>query len=161
MPTPLPNSVRESWGEEVADDFSRWLDETLQQNFVTRDEYREILSRLDVLEERLDERFERVDDRFDHVYEHMEARFEKVDERFEQMDERFTRMEDRFESRFNSIENSIDEQGHQFNQRVDAVNERIDRLHNAMRVKTRGTIGTIALFGTIVTVFLAIAEFGG
>jgi hypothetical protein len=23
MPTPLPSSVRERWGEEVADDFSR------------------------------------------------------------------------------------------------------------------------------------------
>jgi len=30
-----------------------------------------------------------------------------------------------------------------------------------MRVMMRGTVGTIALFGTIVTVLLAIAQFGG
>jgi hypothetical protein len=30
-----------------------------------------------------------------------------------------------------------------------------------MRVQTRWTIGTIALFGTIVTVPLAVAQFGG
>ena len=65
----------------------------------------------------------------------------------------------------------LDEQSTQFNDRVDAMNDRIDRLHEAMRVQTRWTVGTIALFGTIVTVhslstsslmlgaLLAIAEF--
>jgi hypothetical protein len=38
------------------------------------------------------------------------------------------------------------------------VNERIDRLHEQMRVQTRWTVGTIALFGTIVTLLLANAE---
>jgi len=43
--------------------------------------------------------------------------------------------------------------------RLDVIDERIDRLHEQMRVQTRWTVGTIALFGTIVTVLLAIAEF--
>ncbi len=50
MPSTLPQSVRDSWGEDVADDFSRWLDAYVQDHAVARDEYREILSRLDVLE---------------------------------------------------------------------------------------------------------------
>ena len=45
------------------------------------------------------------------------------------------------------------------NERFDAMNERIDRLHEQMWVRTRWTVGTIALFGTIVTVLLAIAEY--
>lgn len=113
MPTSLPPSVREQFGEAAAEDFVRWLDETLQQRTVLRDEYREVLSRLDVLEER-----------------------------FEQIDKRF------------------DQQSTQFNERIDGVHDRIDRLHEAMRVQTRWTVGTIALFGTIVTVLLANAEFG-
>jgi len=151
MPTSLPASVRASLGEEGADDFVRWLDDYLQTRTVHRDErpdgsdpsdrqggsalgaYREVLSRLDVLEERIVQLEERID-----------QRFEQVDQRFEQIDKRFDQVDQRFE---------------QMDGRIDAVHDRIDRLHEAMRVQTRWTIGTIALFGTIVTVLLAIAEF--
>ena len=60
---------------------------------------------------------------------------------------------------FDPVEQRLDEQSRQLNERIDGVNERIDRLHEQMRVQTRWTVGTIALFGTIVTVLLAIAEF--
>ena len=75
MPTSLPPSVREHFGEPVAEDFARWLEESLQERTVRRDErpdrkggstprvYREVLSRLDVI----DERFEQVDRRFEGV----------------------------------------------------------------------------------------------
>ena len=116
MPTTLPKSVREHLGEEAAADLSRWFAENLSQNVVLRDEYREVLSRLDVLENEVAGINERLD---------------------------------RFEDRFNQID-----------QRFDSVNERFDRLHEQMRVQTRWSIGTIALFGTIVTVLLAVAEFG-
>lgn len=130
MPTSLPQSVRESWGEHAADDFARWLDEYVQDHAVARDEYREVLSRFDVLENEV-----------------------------AGINERLDRMEKRFEDRFNQMDERIDEQSGQFNQRIDSVNERIDQLHEQMRVQTRWTIGTIALFGSIVTVLLAIAEF--
>lgn len=146
MPTSLPPSVEEHFGEAVAEDFAHWLDETVQQRTVERDEYRQVLSRLEVI----DERFERVDERFDQMERRLDERFEQVDQRFEQMNRRFEQIDQRFE-----------QQNAQFNERIDAVNERIDRLHGAMRVQTRWTVGTIALFGTIVTVLLAIAEFGG
>ena len=38
MPTPLPPSVREHFGEDVAEDFARWLDEYMQEHAVERDE---------------------------------------------------------------------------------------------------------------------------
>jgi len=85
MPTFLPTAVREAWGEDAADEFSRWFEETLEQRTVHRDEFREVLSRLDVLEER----FDHVEDRFGRMEEHFNKRFEKVDERFERVDERF------------------------------------------------------------------------
>jgi predicted nuclease with TOPRIM domain len=123
MSTTLPQSVRDSWGEPAAEDFARWLDEYVQDRAVTRDEYREILSRLDVLENEV----AGINDRLDRMEERFESRFDKMDERFE--------------SRFNQMD------------------ERIDRMHEQMRVMMRWTVGTIALFGTIVTVLLAIAEF--
>jgi predicted nucleic acid-binding Zn-ribbon protein len=144
MPSSLPASVRATLGEEGADDLVEWLEAYLQERTVRRDEYREVLSRLDVLEERVVQMEERFDERFDQI----DRRFEKMDQRFERLDERLGQLDQR-----------VDEQGAQFNDRIDAMNDRFDRLQEAMRVQTRWTVGTIALFGTIVTVLLAIAEF--
>ena len=136
MPTPLPQSVQETLGDPTADDLARWLDENFDQ--------RTVLTRLDLV----DERFERVDERFDHV----EQRLDETNERLDQIDQRLDEQSAQFNQR-------LDEQSRQLNERIDAVNERIDGLHEQMRVQTRWTVGTIALFGTIVTVLLAIAEF--
>ncbi len=164
MPTRLPNSVHEAWGEQAAEDFSQWIEEYVQTETVPRDEYQEVLSRLDVIDERfkrIDERFEEVDRRFEQVngqFENVDEQFEKIDERFKELADRLVHMEERFDQR-------LDEQSHQFNQRIDEqtaqFNDRLDRLHEQTRVMMRWTVGTIALFGTIVTVLLAIAEFAG
>ena len=95
MPTSLPRSVREHLGDQVADDLSRWFTENIQQELVTNDEYREVLSRLDVLEERFDdveERFDHVDERLDRMEKHFEDRFEQVNQRFESMDAKLDRI---------------------------------------------------------------------
>ena len=141
MPTPLPPSVQETLGDPAAGDFARWLETYVEERTVVRDEYREVLTRLDVIDERIDGTSERLD--------RMDERFEK---RFDQIDQRLDEQSAQFNQR-------LDEQSRQLNERIDAVNERIDRLHEQMRVQTRWTVGTIALFGTIVTVLLAIAEF--
>jgi tetrahydromethanopterin S-methyltransferase subunit G len=137
MPISVPQSARETWGDRVAEDVAQWLDEHFQQRAVTRDEYREVLSRLDVIEERLDQ----------------------IDGRLGRIETRIDRVEDR-----------IDQQSAAFNQRLDALNERLDQqrsefdqrldaMHEQMRVMMRWTVGTIALFGTLITVLIAIAEF--
>jgi tetrahydromethanopterin S-methyltransferase subunit G len=77
MPTSLPPSVREHFGEDVADDFARWLDETFQQRAVERDEYREVLSRLDVLEEG----FNHMEKRFDLLKERVDAKLDQMNDR--------------------------------------------------------------------------------
>lgn len=160
MPTALPESVREHLGEQVASDLSHWFDENLSQNVVLRDEYREVLSRLDVLENEV----AGINDRLDRMDERLEGRFAQIDGRFNQMEDRFNQIDQRFEEQSAQFNQRIDEQSAQLHQRLDEqsaqFNERIDRLHEQMRVQTRWTVGTIALFGTIVTVLLAIAEFG-
>ena len=156
MPTPLPPSVQETLGDPAAGDFARWLETYVEERAVMRGErpdreggstpgvYRKVLTRLDLI----DERFERVDERFDHV----EQRLDETNERLDQVDQRLDEQSAQFNQR-------LDEQSRQLNERIDGVNERIDRLHEQMRVQARWTVGTIALFGTIVTVLLAIAEF--
>ena len=149
MPTSLPQSVRKHLGDQVADDFSRWFEENVQHELVTKDQYREVLSRLDVLEERFDhveERFDRMDERFDRMEEHVEERLDLMEkhfeERFEQVDQRFEGMEERFDRRF------------------EGMDEKLDRMNDRILSMTRWLIGLIALFGSLITVLLAIAQFG-
>jgi archaellum component FlaC len=142
MPTSLPPSVREQFGEAAAEDFVRWLDETFQQRTVERDEYREVLSRLDVI----DERFNRIDERFEHVdkrFNRIDERFEHVDERFEQIESRIDRVEDRMDGRF------------------DTMDGKLDRMNDRILSMTRWLIGLLALFGSLITALLAVAQFTG
>ena len=94
MPTTLPPSVQETLGEQAATDFARWLDEYVQENAVERNEYRKVLSRLDVLEEGLDH----MDRRFDLLTEHVDDRLDdfeqRVDERIDHVEERIDHVEE-------------------------------------------------------------------
>lgn len=81
----MPPSVRQTLGPEATGDFSQWLEIVLVEHAVRRDEYREVLSRLDILEHdvadvkvsitdlhhTMDERFDRVNERFDEMYRHI------------------------------------------------------------------------------------------
>ena len=145
MPTSLPRSVREHPGDQVADDLSRWFTENVQQELVTNDEYREVLSRLDVLEER----FDHVEDRFDRVDE----RLDRTDERLNQMDERLDAMNAQMNERFDAMNERMDERSEQMTDQLDQMNDRILSM-------TRWLIGLLVVFGSMVTVLLAIAQFG-
>ena len=154
MPTTLPQSVQETLGEQAAGDFARWLDENFEQRTVHRDEYREVLSRLDVLEERfdrmeahVDEQLEQMETRFDERLEQMEAHF---NERFKQVDQRFEQMGAHFNERFEQVD-----------QRFEGVEAKLDRMNDRILSMTRWLIGLIALFGSLVTALLAVAQFGG
>ena len=167
MPTPLPPSVQETLGDPAAGDFARWLETYVEERAVARDErpdreggstpgvYREVLTRLDQIDERIDgtsERLDRMDERF-------EKRFDQIDQRLDEQSAQFNQRLDEQSRQLNERIVAVNERFDGVNERFDAMNERIDRLHEQMRVQTRWTVGTIALFGTIVTVLLAIAEF--
>ena len=160
MPTTLPPSVREHFGEQTAEAFSEWLDEYVQENAVERDEYRKVLSRLDVI----DERFEQVDQRFEQI----DRRFEQVDQRFDRletrMDERFGNMEARMDERFESMEERFDSRlvdlREEFNDRFESMDAKLDRMNDRILSMTRWLIGLVALFGSLVTALLAVAQFG-
>ncbi len=150
MPTSLPPSVREHFGEDVAADFAQWLDETFEQRTVQRDEYREVLSRLDVLEEGLNH----VDKRFDLLTEHVDERYDLLTEH---VDERIDHVEEKFEERFEQIDRRFE----QVDQRFESMDAKLDRMNDRILSMTRWLIGLVALFGSLVTALLAAARFGG
>jgi len=82
---PAPESIRRAWGDEIVADFVPWVVQIVEEKAVPRDEYRTVLSRLDVLEHDvadikeelrelrgdLRELRREMNERFDQMYERM------------------------------------------------------------------------------------------
>jgi len=148
MPASTPRSARDAWGEKTAEDVSQWMRQIAREEAVPRDEYREILSRMDQTETRLDG----VETRLGTLEDGQREMRREMNERFDTMNGRFDQIQQQFDQRLDSM-------GAQFDQRLDKVNERLDRMNEQMRVQTRWTIGTIALIGVILSALLAIGQF--
>ena len=95
----MPQSVERTLGPEATGDLSQWLEIVLVEHAVRRDEYREVLSRLDILErdvadvkDRIADLHRTMDERFDRMNSEMNERFDRMNERFDQMYERMTTM---------------------------------------------------------------------
>jgi ElaB/YqjD/DUF883 family membrane-anchored ribosome-binding protein len=92
----VPEVLRRAWGDEAAEAFAVWLAGVLEERAVSRDEFRQILSRLDVLERdvaalQADVRELRreMNERFDRLYGEMNERFDRL---YREMNERLDRM---------------------------------------------------------------------
>jgi len=129
----IPQSVQQSLGQEAAEDLSHWLEVILAERAVPRDEYRVVLSRLDVLEHEVAD----VKAGLAELHRGMDERFDRMNERFDKVNERFDKVNERF----------------------DKVNERFDEMYRHISTMTRWTVGTLALLGTIMTILMAIAQF--
>ena len=88
----MPQSVRQTLGPEVADALGQWFKAILFEQDLRYDEYREILSRLSILERDVSnlktsiaDLHRTMDERFDRMNSGMNERFDRVNERFDQM----------------------------------------------------------------------------
>jgi len=137
MPVQIPTTIRRVLGDEAALDFVPFVEQIVAEIAVPRDEYRQVLSRLDIL---------------DHAMAGVRVELRALNERFDQMCQHFETLFDRqnrhAETRFDGM-----------NQRFDRINERFDQVYDRMQAQTRWTVGTIALFGTPITILLAISQF--
>jgi len=140
MPIPVPKSAREAWGPEVADDVASWADEVRDQA-VSRDEFRKVIGRLDRVENEMKVRFENV-----------EERLGRIEDRLTQMDARFDAIHAQMNERFDAMNERLDE-------RSDRIDERLGQMNDRILSMTRWLIGLVALFGTMVTVLLAVAQY--
>lgn len=92
MPIRTPETVRRALGDEAVVDLLPWVEEIIAEKAVPRDEYRQVLSRLDILERdvadakaglsdvragvrdlrrEMNECFDRLHVRFDQMYDRM------------------------------------------------------------------------------------------
>jgi tetrahydromethanopterin S-methyltransferase subunit G len=154
MPLSLPSSVRESLGTPASDDFEEWIRSSFAEQTVSRDEYREVLSRLDAIESDLDHFRREVDARFEQVntrFNQVDERFEEIDRRFEQVDARFEQVDERFDK--------VDQRFNRMDARFDRFDDKLDAFYDRLLVMVRWTVGSIALIGSLITILLAVSEF--
>ena len=116
-----PRVLREKWGMDVVEQAETWIKEILRSEGIHRDEFREVVSRLDRLEQGQEELKEEV-------Y--------------------------RLRGEMNGFRSEV-------NERFDRMSERFDRMNERMLSMIKWTVGTIALFGTIISVLMAVFKFAG
>ena len=163
----VPEAVRRAWGDELVAEVVPWLEQMIEEKAVPRDEHQPILSRLEGLERDMAElkaaihqlRTEvktdihqlRTEVKTDIHQLRTEVKAD-VHQLRSEMNERFDRLYHRSETHFDQMHERFD----QMNQRFEA---RLDQMSERMLVQTRWLIGSIALFGTILTILMAIAQF--
>lgn len=170
MPVAIPQVVRRAWGEEVVAEFVPWMEERfheiIREKAVPRDEYREVLSRLDALEKdvalikgelsltraELSQGQAQLRAEFNQGQAQLRAEFREdlsqirreINERFDRVNEHFDRVNERFD---------------RVNERFDQMGARFDEMYHQMVVQTRWLVGALAVIGTMISVLLAIAQF--
>ena len=163
MPVRAPEVMRKAWGEEVVGAFIPWLDTLLEERVVLRDEYREVLSRLDGLEKDISLVKEsltqtRAEFREEQAQTRAEFREEQVQTRAE-FREDLAQARAEFREDLSALRMEMNQGFGRVNEQFDRVNERFDRMSECMLVQTRWLVGSIVVFGLIVSTLMAIAQF--
>jgi chromosome segregation ATPase len=130
----VPEAVREAWGDELVAEVVPWLEQIVEEKAVLRDEYREVFSRLGIIEHDLSDIKTQIH----------ELRTEVRSEIHELRTE--------VRSEIHELRAAINDMQRHFEARLDQMNER-------MLVQTRWLIGSIVLFGTILSILTAIGQF--
>jgi len=153
--TQLPDTVKEAWGEPAVLDFATWLEGVMTERAVGPDEFVRVDARLTMVEHDLAEvkteqrEFRRdMNERFDRLQGQMNERFDRM---YGLMDERFDRMDSRVNERFDRADERFD--------RMHAeVGLQLDRLHERMTSHMRWSVSLVAVFGTLVTILIALGQ---
>ena len=155
--------LEEKFGADVVEDLDIWVRGIVSSEAVTKDQFGQTIdgveNRLNVLDERIqnlsndmvsfrtevNQRFLSVDQCFDSLHQ-------RFDSLRSEMDQRFDTLRSEMEQRFDSFRSDVDH-------RFDNLNERFDKLTEHMVSSIKWTVGTIALFGTIITVLITMFKF--
>ncbi len=159
MPVRVPEAVRRALGDDVVAEMIPWLEQIIDEKAVPRDEYRELLSRSDILEHDVSEIKADIRELRAEIGNLRGEVSGEINGLRREMNERFIDMERHFELRFDQINERFDQMNDRFDQMGRHFEARLDQMNERMLVQTRWLIGMIALFGTILSILMAIATF--
>lgn len=139
MMRPMPEVIQQAWGDAVTREFTAWIEGIVSEQTVSRGEWGQV-----------DTRFNHVDRRLDQV----EIRLEKVEGRLDQVEIRLAGVE----TRLTVLDQRLSETQAELRDMRRELNDRIDRLQLQMVAQTRWMVGSVALFGTIFAILMAIGQ---
>ncbi|MDW8103193.1 MAG: hypothetical protein RMK30_09985, partial [Anaerolineae bacterium] len=113
----VPTSVREALGDKATLDLLSWLVRAIPSVAVTREEFKEVIFRL-----------ERVEEGLKGIRTELAVFRESVDRRFELVDRRFDAVHDRIDALRKDVDERFDSFQKEVSGRIDAVNSRIDAV---------------------------------
>jgi len=146
----VASKLKEKFGEDVVGYLDKWVREIIQSE--TKDQYSQILTRLDILEDR----YEVISDEVYRLRGEMNGFRAEVNQRFDAMsdsiNQRFDAMNDSINQRFDAMNNRID-------QRFDVIDQRFDAMNDRILSSMKWSVGTIAAFGLIITILVTIFKF--
>jgi tetrahydromethanopterin S-methyltransferase subunit G len=146
----VASKLKEKFGEDVVGYLDQWVREIIQSE--TKDQYSQILTRLDILEDR----YEVISDEVYKLRGEMNGFRAEVKQRFDAMNDTINQRFDVIDQRFDTMNNSI-------NQRFDAmnnsINQRFDAMNDRILSSMKWSVGTIAAFGLIITILVTIFKF--
>jgi len=154
--------LEEKLGADVVEDLDFWVRGIVSSESVTKDQFGQIISRLDGLEDRIDgleSRMDVLDERTQNLTNEIAGFRAEVNQRFLSIDQRFDSIHQRFDSFRSEMEQRFDSFRSDIDKRFDSLNERFDKLTEHMVNSIKWTVGTIALFGTIITVLITVFKF--
>jgi tetrahydromethanopterin S-methyltransferase subunit G len=115
----------------------------------------EVLSRLDGLEKDVSVIKESLFQMRAEFREDLGQLRREMNQRLDEMNQRF----DGVNQRFDGVNRGFDGMHQRFDEMNQRFESRLDQMSERMLVQTRWLIGSIALFGTILTIMMAIAQF--
>ena len=139
----FPKSVEEKLGEKPSEDLIEWLEVFIKDRAVSRDEYREVLSRLDVIEHDVADLKE-------------EVRLLR-----DEMNDRFDRMNESINDRFDRMNESINDRCDRMNERFDSINDRFDRMNERLQSALKWMVGVTLGMGSLLAILMSIYKFMG
>jgi tetrahydromethanopterin S-methyltransferase subunit G len=153
--------LTEKLGPEGFDALDQMIEEKVRQIGVTKDEYREILSRLDLLEHGYRELKGEVTE--------LRREIRLINERLDSLNERFDSLRSEMYGRFDSLKSDIYKQIDSFRSEMyggfDSLRSEINSLRTEMNgridMMLRWTVGTVAFFGILISALMAILKLFG
>jgi len=136
----IPISVREALGDKAALDLFSWLVKVIPSVAVTREEFKEVILRLENVEKELKglradfTSFKgSMDNRFDAVNARIDAVHDRIDALRKDMDERFDSFRKDIDSRFDALRGDFASFQREADNRVSAFQREIDSRFEALR----------------------------
>ena len=134
MALTAPEPVEQALGSEATAALGAWIEEIVLKNAVTKSDLQSLSTRLAIVERDVG-KLER-----------------EVSALRREMNERFDRMNEQINAR-------LDRMNEQINARFDKMGERFDQMYVRIGTMMKWVVATIGLFGTLITILLAVSQF--